>query len=132
MNKTRFNIAYALVAVLVESVVTLAFIGVYSRLPSTEVAEPPPRRRLRLSGNAVAGIIAGVAAFVGIWAALSRTSVGDGDSAEQIARTPSAHGGDVVTVTLADFRGLDTMVEITVLFVAIVGVASLLRRGRSW
>jgi multicomponent Na+:H+ antiporter subunit A len=39
----------------------------------------------------------------------------------------------VVTVTLADFRGLDTMVEITVLVVAIVGVASLLRRGgRPW
>jgi multicomponent Na+:H+ antiporter subunit A len=35
-------------------------------------------------------------------------------------------------VTLADFRGLDTMVEITVLFVAIVGVAALLRHGRSW
>jgi multicomponent Na+:H+ antiporter subunit A len=39
----------------------------------------------------------------------------------------------VVTVTLADFRGLDTMVEITVLAVAVVGVASLLRRGgRPW
>jgi multicomponent Na+:H+ antiporter subunit A len=122
----------ALVAVLVESVVTLAFIGVYSRLPSTEVREPRPRRRLRPSGNAIAGIVAGLAAFVGIWAALSRTSVAGGDSADQIARTPSAHGGDVVTVTLADFRGLDTMVEITVLFVAIVGVAALLRRGRSW
>jgi multicomponent Na+:H+ antiporter subunit A len=35
-------------------------------------------------------------------------------------------------VILADFRGLDTMVEITVLMVAIIGVASLLRRGRSW
>ena len=42
--------------------------------------------------------------------------------------TPDAHGGDVVTVILADFRGLDTMVEITVLAAAIVGVASLLRR----
>ena len=42
--------------------------------------------------------------------------------------TPSAHGGDVVTVILADFRGLDTMVEITVLAVAIVGVVSLLRQ----
>jgi multicomponent Na+:H+ antiporter subunit A len=38
----------------------------------------------------------------------------------------------VVTVILADFRGLDTLVEVTVLAVAIVGVAGLLRRGRAW
>jgi multicomponent Na+:H+ antiporter subunit A len=37
-----------------------------------------------------------------------------------------------VTVILADFRGFDTLVEITVLAVAVVGVASLLRRGRTW
>ncbi len=123
----------ALVAVLAESGLTLAFIGVYSRLPATESAEERHRRMpWRMSGAAVAGVLAGVAAFVAIWAALSRTSVAEGDSAAQIDRTPSAHGGDVVTVTLADFRGLDTMVEITVLFVAIVGVASLLRRGRAW
>jgi len=123
----------ALVAVVVESVVTLAFIGVYSRLPSTETAERRHRRRpLRMSGAAIAGVLAGLAAFVTIWAALSRTSVAEGDAAEHIARTPSAHGGDVVTVTLADFRGLDTMVEITVLAVAIVGVVGLLRRGRYW
>jgi multicomponent Na+:H+ antiporter subunit A len=122
----------ALVAVLVESVVTIVFIGVYSRLPSDAAAAVrvrPPTRRWR---NAVAGVLAGLGAFVTIWAALSRTSVAEGDSAEQIARTPDAHGGDVVTVILADFRGLDTMVEITVLAVAVVGVASLLRRGRTW
>ncbi len=124
----------ALVALVVESVVTLAFIGVFSRLPSTEPDEAPrPRRRALPSRNVVAGVLAGLAAFAAIWAALSRTSVADGDAAKQIASTPSAHGGDVVTVTLADFRGLDTMVEITVLAVAVVGVASLLRRGgRTW
>jgi multicomponent Na+:H+ antiporter subunit A len=67
-----------------------------------------------------------------IWATLSRTSPIRGDAAEQAARTPDAHGGDIVTVILADFRGLDTMVEISVLAVAVIGVASLLRRGRSW
>ena len=80
----------------------------------------------------LAGIVAGVASFAAIWATLSRTSPAGGDAAEQIARTRDAHGGDVVTVILADFRGLDTMVEITVLAVAVIGVASLLRRGRSW
>ena len=79
--------------------------------------------------NAAAGVVAGASAFAVIWAALSRPPLGLPDAAAQIGLTPDAHGGDVVTVILADFRGLDTMVEITVLAVAIVGVVSLLRRG---
>jgi multicomponent Na+:H+ antiporter subunit A len=53
-------------------------------------------------------------------------------AAEHVRLTPAAHGGDVVTVIVADFRGLDTLGEITVLLVAVVGVAALLRRGRLW
>jgi multicomponent Na+:H+ antiporter subunit A len=37
-----------------------------------------------------------------------------------------------VTVIVADFRGLDTLVEVTVLLTAVIGVAALLRRGRLW
>jgi len=118
----------ALVAVLVETIFTLVFVGVFSRLPQLRRREPESRRRR----NLLAGILAGIASFAVIWATLSRTSPASGDAAQQIARTREAHGGDVVTVILADFRGLDTMVEITVLAVAIVGVASLLSRGRSW
>jgi len=118
----------ALVAVLVETIFTLVFVGVFSRLPQPHRREPATRGRR----NVLAGIVAGIAAFAMIWATLSRTSPASGDAAEQIARARDAHGGDVVTVILADFRGLDTMVEITVLAVAVIGVASLLRRGRSW
>jgi multicomponent Na+:H+ antiporter subunit A len=78
------------------------------------------------------GILAGLSAFAAIWAALSREPLGSSDATEHIRLTPEAHGGDVVTVILADFRGLDTMVEITVLTVALVGAAGLLRRGRLW
>lgn len=120
----------ALVAVLVETVFTLLFVGVFSRLPASRAPSPGGPRKRR---NAIAGVLAGAAAFVTIWGALSRSSQGPGVSAELIELTPGAHGGDVVTVILADFRGLDTMVEITVLAVAMVGVASLLsRRGRAW
>jgi multicomponent Na+:H+ antiporter subunit A len=118
----------ALVAVLVETIFTLVFVGVFSRLPQPR--RPRPRSRGRR--NVLAGIVAGVASFAVIWSTLSRTSPAAGDAAAQIVRTDDAHGGDVVTVILADFRGLDTMVEITVLAVAVVGVASLLRRGRTW
>jgi multicomponent Na+:H+ antiporter subunit A len=122
----------ALVAVVVETIFTLVFVGVFARLPPTRArAEAATRRRGR-ARNALAGVIAGLGAFATIWAALSRTAPDTGDAAGLITRTPEAHGGDVVTVTLADFRGLDTMVEITVLAVAIVGVAGLLRRGRTW
>jgi multicomponent Na+:H+ antiporter subunit A len=79
----------------------------------------PPRRRL----NAAIGAAAGVAAFAAIWAALSRPTATGGVAEEHLERAPEAHGGDVVTVILADFRGLDTLVEVTVLAVAIVGVA---------
>jgi multicomponent Na+:H+ antiporter subunit A len=119
----------ALVAVLIETVVTLVFVAVFSRLPGTTVGRPARAARApHRIRNVAAGVVAGVTAFAVIGAALSRPPLGGSDAAEQIRLTPEAHGGDVVTVILADFRGLDTMVEITVLAVAIIGVASLLRR----
>ena len=111
-------------------VLSIVFVAVFARLPATAVADPGgrPRRGLARYRNAAAGLIAGASAFAVIWAALSRPPLGVPDADAQIDLTPGAHGGDVVTVILADFRGLDTMVEITVLAVAIVGVTSLLRR----
>jgi multicomponent Na+:H+ antiporter subunit A len=123
----------ALVAVVVETVLTLVFVGVYSRLPPITAKRTGSRAQRRLRRrNAISGVVAGVGAFAAIWAALSRTNVGVADAQEQIRLTPEAHGTDVVTVILADFRGLDTLVEITVLATAIIGVALLLRRGRAW
>jgi multicomponent Na+:H+ antiporter subunit A len=119
----------ALGAVVIETVLTLVFVAILSRLPGTTVGRPdrtsPVSHRVR---DLSVGAIAGVSAFAVIWAALSRPALGPSDAAEHIRRTPVAHGGDVVTVVLADFRGLDTMVEITVLGVAIIGIASLVRR----
>jgi multicomponent Na+:H+ antiporter subunit A len=121
----------ALVAVVVEGVLTLVFIAVLAALGRDHAAMVKRiARRPRARRNRVAGVIAGVAAFVAIWGALSRPTPAEGDAAAEIVVTPSAHGGDVVTVILADFRGFDTLVEITVLMVAIVGVAALLSRGR--
>jgi multicomponent Na+:H+ antiporter subunit A len=122
----------ALVAVLVETIFTLVFVGVFSRLPQERGRRRAHAPRGLRRRNVAAGVVAGVASFAVIWATLSRTSSIGGDAAEQVAKTRDAHGGDVVTVILADFRGLDTMVEITVLAVAVIGVASLLRGGRSW
>jgi multicomponent Na+:H+ antiporter subunit A len=122
----------ALVAVLVETILTLVFVGVFARLPHARQDAPSAKLRRRRRRNAAAGVIAGLSAFATIWGALSRPSPAASDAIEHIRRTPEAHGGDVVTVILADFRGFDTMVEITVLVVAVAGVAALLRHGRSW
>ena len=43
---------------------------------------------------------------------------------------PQGHGRNVVNVILVDFRGLDTLGEITVLSVAAVGVYALLKLRR--
>ncbi|MEZ4596484.1 MAG: hydrogen gas-evolving membrane-bound hydrogenase subunit E, partial [Chloroflexota bacterium] len=124
----------ALVAVLVEAVYTLVFVAVFAAQPRNPAEAQAAARRVRVHArrDVVAGFVAGVGAFVTIWAALSREPAQRGDAAELIRLAPQAHGGDVVTVILADFRGLDTMVEVTVLAVAVVGATSLLRRGRSW
>ena len=124
----------ALVAVVVETVFTLVFVAVFSRLPRGLEARRRDRRaeRREQRRNLVAGVVAGLGAFVTIWAALSRPSVGPAVAEQHVDLAREAHGGDVVTVILADFRGFDTLVEITVLAVAVVGAAGLLRRGRLW
>jgi multicomponent Na+:H+ antiporter subunit A len=68
--------------------------------------------------------------FATIWGGLSRPIAAAGDAVGQIRRTPEAHGGDVVTVILADFRGLDTLAEITVLTLGVVGFLVLVGRWR--
>ena len=126
-----------LVAVLVETVVTVAFLAIVAFVPRGERPSLPERehpaapRRARWRDPAI-GAIAGLAAFLVIWASLSRPAATERVVDAQIRLTPEAHGKDVVTVILADFRGLDTMVEITVIAVAVFGVISLLRRGRAW
>ena len=90
---------------------------------------PPPSRRWR---DPAVGAFGGLAVFAAVWGFLSRPSLYPGIAAEHIRLAPAAHGQAVVTVILADFRGLDTLAEITVLAVAVVGVAALVRRGRLW
>jgi multicomponent Na+:H+ antiporter subunit A len=52
-------------------------------------------------------------------------------STELVQRSlPEADGRNVVNVVLVDFRGLDTLGEISVLAVAAVGVVALARVGR--
>jgi len=124
----------ALVAVLIETLFTLLFVAVFALLPRRVLRReaalaPHGSRRFR---DPIVGAVSGVLVLLVVWAALSRPTPTDTTASRQLALAGQAHGKDVVTVILADFRGLDTMVEITVLVVALLGVAALLRRGRLW
>jgi multicomponent Na+:H+ antiporter subunit A len=73
--------------------------------------------------------LGGLAAFAMTWAVLSGTGAPIAAAAyADLAR--EAHARNVVTAILADFRGLDTMGEATVIAIALVGIAALLRTGR--
>lgn len=122
----------ALVAVLVETIFTLLLLGFLDLFPrgalNRQVRQSTPRRR-RLRDPLI-GTVAGLFAFAVSWGAFSQPApaADSGMAAGQIVRTESAHAKDVVTAILADFRGLDTLGEISVVAVAALAVAALLRR----
>ncbi|CCH88427.1 NADH dehydrogenase (Quinone), Na(+)/H(+) antiporter subunit A [Modestobacter italicus] len=140
----------ALVSVVVETMLTLVFLAALARLPREA---PPAGRSSPAAGSdgpaaddptaeaarrghrwrtPLAAWLAGLASFAGIWGFLSEPAETPGLAEELIRRTPEAHGQDVVTVTITDFRGLDTLAEITVLLIAVAGVATLVRKGKLW
>jgi multicomponent Na+:H+ antiporter subunit A len=122
----------ALVAVLIETLYSLVFFGMLVLMPRSilryEINLRPERRRV--SRDAALAAVAGVMAFLVAWGTLSRPSASTTVIEKQSEQSPLAHGYDVVTVILADFRGFDTMGEITVIAIAFLGVISLIRAGR--
>jgi multicomponent Na+:H+ antiporter subunit A len=102
------------------------FILVLRHLPVRfERRASPQRRVLRLVAAAAIGLSVFLVALV---AGGSRTA--EPVSAEMVERSlPDGHGRNVVNVILVDFRGFDTMGEITVLAAAAIGMAALARAG---
>jgi multicomponent Na+:H+ antiporter subunit A len=117
----------ALTQLLIETLALVIFVLVLRHLPDR--FDPKPWR-LRERGRIV--LSAGVGVFVAFFvmvAAGSRTA--PPVSEEYLARAlPEGGGRNVVNVILVDFRGMDTMGEITVLVVAALGIASLVMAGR--
>jgi multicomponent Na+:H+ antiporter subunit A len=116
----------ALTQVTVETLSTVVFVLVLRRLPSRFERQSTSRRRI------VRALIAGfVGAVVFVFAiAASRDTLPASVSDQMVERSvPDGHGRNVVNVILVDFRGLDTLGEITVLAVAAIGAAALARVG---
>lgn len=122
----------ALVAVLIETIFALVLIAMLVLMPRSILRYESRLRpaRWRLGRDVTVATIAGLMAFFVAWSALSRPSASTTVISRQIELTPLAHGYDIVTVILADFRGFDTMGEITVVAIAFLGIISLIRAGR--
>lgn len=117
----------ALTQAAVETLSTVAFVLVLRRLPERFDRRSSPRRRvIRLAVAATVAVTVFVLALV---AAGHRLTPPVSD--EMVTRAvPDGHGRNVVNVILVDFRGFDTLGEITVLVVAVIGAVALARVGR--
>jgi multicomponent Na+:H+ antiporter subunit A len=117
----------ALTQLLIETLALVIFVLVLRHLPPWF---KPVRWRV---GNALRlGVSICVGVFVAGFALLAANPGGQGHiSREYLERAlPEGGGRNVVNVILTDFRGLDTLGEITVLTVAAFGIASLVMVGR--
>ena len=122
----------ALVAVLMETMLSLLFIGFLAAMrdrPQVEGIErdPAPSHRWR---DWIVALVTTATSFVVVWSILSKPAALESDAQDQIALTPAAHARDIVTAILSDFRGFDTMGEITVIGIAMVGLLTLMQRPR--
>jgi multicomponent Na+:H+ antiporter subunit A len=119
----------ALTQFAVETLSVVVFMLVLRHLPDRfgrPRQAPPAVTRLR---GLVAGVVAVLVFAFALVAGGARTEAPV--STELVERSlPEADGRNVVNVVLVDFRGLDTLGEITVLVVAAVGVVALTRVGR--
>jgi multicomponent Na+:H+ antiporter subunit A len=117
----------ALTQAAVETLSTVVFVLVLRRLPERFEKQSSPRRRVvRL---AIAGTVGATVFLFALIAAGVRLT--PPVSEEMVARSvPDGHGRNVVNVILVDFRGFDTLGEITVLAAASIGAVALARVGR--
>jgi multicomponent Na+:H+ antiporter subunit A len=143
----------ALTQVAVETLSTVVFVLVLRRLPERfERTSTSRRRAVRLGIAALVGVTVFVFALVAsgsgpdkdVPLTVHETEVAAAEiaapddpadeptvSEELVDRSvPDGHGRNVVNVILVDFRGLDTLGEITVLASAAIGAVALARVGR--
>ncbi len=117
----------ALTQLLVEVASVLLMMLALHWLPPTSPAESSPGRRLR---DALIAAAFGLAVAAAVFAVLTRPA--DAGLANWLLANsvPGAAGNNAVNVIIVDFRGFDTLGEITVLGIAALIVAALLAGAR--
>jgi multicomponent Na+:H+ antiporter subunit A len=117
----------ALTQIAIESLTTVLFVLVLRRLPDRfESRVPLWRRSIRL---VIAGIVALTVFALGLATGALDPPTPTSDAMVEMS-VPDGGGKNVVNVILVDFRGYDTLGEITVLTAAAIGMVALARAGR--
>ena len=116
----------ALTQLLIEVLTLVLLVLVFYKLPEEQ---RPPMDRLRQMGIVFVALCAGVIGFVLVLFNSSEAmDAGTAISSYFVDNSvPLGHGANIVNVILVDFRGFDTMGEITVLALAALGGYALLR-----
>jgi multicomponent Na+:H+ antiporter subunit A len=117
----------ALTQVLVETLTIVVFLLVLRQVPQR--FEAPPKWAPRALRVGIAVAVGGVVALFAALVSGVRTAPSSGVEYADLS-LPEAGGRNIVNVILVDFRGFDTFGEITVLAVAALGVANLVRMAR--
>jgi multicomponent Na+:H+ antiporter subunit A len=115
----------AMTQFLVETLTVILFVLVFYHLPESRTVSDGAARWRDAALAATAGAVMTALVLVGTpenYPSISAYFVENS--------VPRGHGRNVVNVILVDFRGLDTLGEITVLAVAAVGVYALLKLRR--
>jgi multicomponent Na+:H+ antiporter subunit A len=117
----------AITQLLIETLSIALFVLVFRHLPDKF-------SRSLLRGSQAPRILIACAAAVFVFVmtlAVTGARTAPSISGEYLERAyPEGDGNNVVNVIIVDFRGLDTVGEITVLAVAALGVAAIVRGGR--
>jgi multicomponent Na+:H+ antiporter subunit A len=111
----------------VETLTVVIFVLVFYQLRGGfgDLSGPLTRARDALVSAAAGVLVTTLVLFIGTSGTTSRLSEYFADAAPRLA-----HGRNVVNVILVDFRGFDTLGEITVLVTVAIGVGALLLMGR--
>jgi multicomponent Na+:H+ antiporter subunit A len=110
----------------VETLTVVIFVLVFSKLRGfDDLSSRFVRVRDAFVAIAAGTLVTTLVLFIGASGTTSRLAAYFADVAPRLA-----HGYNVVNVILVDFRGFDTMGEITVLVTVAIGVRALLLIGR--
>jgi multicomponent Na+:H+ antiporter subunit A len=110
----------------VETLTVVIFVLVFSKLRGfADLSSRAVRSRDAFVAIAAGTLVTTLVLFIGASGTTSRLAAYFADAAPRLA-----HGYNVVNVILVDFRGFDTMGEITVLVTVAIGVRALLLIGR--